>query len=177
MGEGGAGPPSWALANGQLFLCLLGLALATLLCPSASPLPRGPGAQRRVYVCWEWEEGVTDQQGPEVKDCCLPGIPTVLHEKRAISASTRPHPFPLLRRHSPFALRLITCLYCTSLSYLHVHVMRWRQVMTPLWDLRESNERVILKCTLCYIRMCDSMRVRFFTLLVSLLHPDNLANS
>lgn len=66
-------------------------------------------------MCWEREEGVTGQHGPEVKDCCLPGIPTVLREKGAISASAHPHPFLLLRRHSPFALRHITCLYSTSL--------------------------------------------------------------
>ena len=52
----------------------------------------------------------------------------------------------------------------------------WGEVITPLEDLRNSNEIVIWKCTLSYIRMCDSVHTHI-TLTFSLLHLDDLANS
>ena len=79
----------------------------------------------------------------------------------------------------PSAQKLVTfiCLHCTSLFlFACVGVCVCQGVITPFGDLRDSSEVVILKCTLCYIRMCDSVHMHI-TLTFSLLHLDDLANS
>lgn len=136
------------------------------VCVPAAPSERpwGPGE----CVCMlAMGGGVTGQRELQVREEYLP-----LPEKRAISASIHPRPFPLPRNWSPSSA--FTALL---FSYLHVWVcVCVGGVITPFGDLRDSSEIVILKCTLCYIRTCDSVHTHI-TLTFSLLHLDDLANS
>lgn len=122
MAEGGAG-----LQAGPSKMVSSFSAAWAWPCPHCSvPLPgllRGPGAWRRVYVWWGWEEVVTDQHGPQVSNCCLAGIPTTLHGERAISASIRPTPSLCSEGSHHLPLGLPSALTALHFSYLHVCVM------------------------------------------------------
>lgn len=88
----GAGPSSWALENGQLFLNLLGPALATLLCPSASTPSEMPQGLEEC-VCLLGMEGGCHRPAGAGNEGLLPDSSTpALHEKRSISASMHTSP-------------------------------------------------------------------------------------